>query len=366
MTEFDLLVVGLGPAGGSAARAAALAGLNVLAIDRKHVIGEPVQCAEFVPLPMLHLCQADGVLRQRIEAMKTWLPSCTQVHSDFRGIMVDRARFDRSIAESAAAAGARISTASRLVALDPAVSRATFAVSGGGTEQVGYRLLIAADGPHSTVAQLLGLAALACVQTRQYTVPLLRDSEDTDVWLSDEFPGGYAWLFPKGGKANLGVGADRRHQHDLKRPLERLRRQLVGEGVIGAQIEARTGGAIPVAGLSRPLVQGNILFTGDAGGFTHPITGAGIAAAVISGDRAGQAVAEYLRGDFPDALTEFEDDMRDQFEETLSRAVERRRWLGHHWRTPRASEDGVMKRGWIAFPDYFAERSPRSESTVVL
>lgn len=366
MTEFDILVVGLGPAGGSAARAAACAGSKVLAIDRKHVIGEPVQCAEFVPLPMLHLCQANGVLRQRIGAMKTWLPSHTQVHSDFRGIMVDRARFDRAIAESAAAAGARLSAATRLIGLDPAVSQATFAVEGGGTERVGYRLLIAADGPHSMVAQLLGLPPLACVQTRQYTVPLLRDSEDTDVWLSDEFPGGYAWLFPKGTQANLGVGADRHHQHDLKRPLERLRRQLVSEGVIGTQIEARTGGDIPVAGLCRPLVRDNILFTGDAGGFTHPITGAGIAAAVISGARAGQAGAEYLRGDAPDALKEFEEDLRDQFEETLSRAVERRCWLGHHWRTPRACEDAVMKRGWIAFPDYFSERSPRAESTVVL
>ncbi|MHB1951061.1 MAG: geranylgeranyl reductase family protein [Acidiferrobacteraceae bacterium] len=360
MKETDVLVIGLGPAGGSAARAAAAAGLRALAVDRKRVIGEPVQCAEFVPLPMSYLCQAEGVLRQRIGAMNTFLPSQARAHSDFRGLMVDRARFDRSLAESAASAGAHLSAGTRLVALDVKASRATLLGERGDPEQLSYRLLIAADGPHSPVAHLAGLAPLACVQTRQYTVPLLRDSEDTDVWLSDEFPGGYAWLFPRGTEANLGVGIDRRHQQDLKRPLDRLHRQLAVQGLVGSQILGRTGGDIPVAGLRRELVHSNLLFVGDAGGFTHPISGAGIAAAVISGTRAGEAAAEYCGNGVSRALMDFEEDMRDQFEETLARAVERRRWLDMAWGTAHASEDAVMKRGWIAFPEYFhgAYRAP--------
>ena len=51
-SKIDVLVVGLGPAGASAARAAVLAGASVIAVERRRAVGVPVQCAEFVPLPM--------------------------------------------------------------------------------------------------------------------------------------------------------------------------------------------------------------------------------------------------------------------------------------------------------------------------
>ena len=48
----DVLVVGLGPAGGAAAAAAAKLGLRVVGVEKKRVVGVPVQCAEFIPLPL--------------------------------------------------------------------------------------------------------------------------------------------------------------------------------------------------------------------------------------------------------------------------------------------------------------------------
>lgn len=61
------------------------------------------------------------------------------------------------------------------------------------------------------------------------------------------------------------------------------------------------------------------MFVGDAAGLTHPITGAGIAAAVQSGERAGLAAAEYIRGD-GQALAVYDEDMREQYRPTLERA----------------------------------------------
>ena len=58
----DVLVIGLGPAGSAAAAAAASHGLRVIAIDRKKVIGESVQCAEFIPLPLARHAQGAGIL----------------------------------------------------------------------------------------------------------------------------------------------------------------------------------------------------------------------------------------------------------------------------------------------------------------
>ncbi len=351
MKSVDVLVIGLGPGGASAAKTAAQAGLSVLGIERNKAIGEPVQCAEFIPMPMSAYAQAEQVLTQKIVGMKSFLPSGDRHDSAFPGLMIDRAKFDQAIAEQARTAGAELWTQTRIIGLD-VEQRVAQVRTGEGEVRIGYRVLVAADGPHSPTAALLGLPSLDTVNTRQYTVPLLKPYDDTDIWLSDEYPGGYAWLFPKGELANIGLGADRRFEDNLKEPLDRLHRQLVDQGLVGEEIVYRTGGAIPVGGLREHLYIDRVLFVGDAAGLTHPITGAGIAAAVVSGERAGQAAVDFLGGD-EEAFEDFEEDVRDQYEAAVERAVQRREELKAVWRTQAANEDRAMRRGWIAFDEYF-------------
>ncbi len=351
MKSVDLLVIGLGPGGASAAGQAAAAGLDVLAVDRRRVLGEPVQCAEFIPTPMSRYARDLPVRRQTITGMTSILPSGQIHHSDFPGLMIDRAEFDRALARRARANGAELWHPARLTALDPLRQQATVR-RGGQDLNLRYRALVAADGPQSTVAASLGLPPLRTLRTRQYTVPLHRPLHDTRIWLSDAYPGGYAWLFPKQDVANLGLGLDPELQRDMKRPLEHLHRLLAEQGLVGQTVLQRTGGAIPVGGLRRHLREGSTLFVGDAAGLTHPITGAGIAAAVISGEHAGAAVAAWLAGD-GDALADYEEDMRDQFGPALARAVERRQSLQNLWHTPAARLDDTQRRGWIAFDEYY-------------
>jgi len=349
----DVLVVGLGPAGGAAALAAARLGLTVVAIEKKKTVGVPVQCAEFIPLPLSRHARSAGVLLQKISSMKSVLPSGTAVATPFSGLMVDRAAFDRALARAAQEAGATMHTDSVVTELDAQHSTATTRTPQGALH-IRYRLLIAADGPHSMIAGAMGLPRLATVNTRQYTVPLVSPYNDTDIWLSEDYPGGYAWLFPKGAEANLGLGMDPRFSADMKTPLDSLHLQLVDEGRVGSEILFRTGGAIPVGGMRDHLVVGKVLFAGDAAGLTHPITGAGIAAAVVSGERAGEAAHALLHEGNHNALADYEEDIRDQYSESLARAVERRRELERAWNTPAAKRDVVHRRGWIAFADYYS------------
>mgnify|MGYP002788761232 CR=1 FL=1 len=355
-TACDVLVVGLGPGGGAAAAAAAAAGLHVIAVERKRVIGLPVQCAEFIPMPLSRHATAAGVLAQRISGMTSVLPSGAAVGTPFSGLMVDRAAFDRALAQAAAAAGAALHVASGLAALDHA-SRIARIKSADGERSVHYQVLIAADGPHSTVARLLGMPQLPTVNTRQYTVPLKRPFSDTDIWLSPDYPGGYAWLFPKGDRANLGLGMDPAVEADMKTPLDLLHAKLVAEGRVGADIYARTGGAIPVGGLRATLAADSLLFVGDAAGLTHPITGAGIAAAVASGEAAAAAARAVIDGD-ASACAQYAEDIADQFGGSLQRAVARRAELARLWRTAAAGDDAPHRRGWIAFDEYY--RAPLS------
>jgi digeranylgeranylglycerophospholipid reductase len=136
--------------------------------------------------------------------------------------------------------------------------------------------------------------------------------------------------------------------------LDRLFARLVESGRILPRILGRTGGPISVGGLRDRLVHETVLFAGDAAGLTHPISGAGIAAAVLSGEMAGRAAAAYLAGKGEGVLKEYEEDIRDLFAGVLDRALNRRRELYSCWRGPDARRDEPMRRGWIAFEEYYA------------
>ncbi|HEX6267240.1 MAG TPA: FAD-binding protein, partial [Burkholderiales bacterium] len=105
MEKADVIVLGLGPAGASAAAEAARRGCKVIALDRKERAGVPVQCAELVPA----MIDADlaGAVRQRIESMATFVEDdAPDLKPDFPGRMLDRAAFDASLVEAARRAGA--------------------------------------------------------------------------------------------------------------------------------------------------------------------------------------------------------------------------------------------------------------------
>ena len=106
--ETDVLVIGLGPAGGAAALAAARSGAAVLAVERKKEIGVPVQCAEWIPLALGRHAQAPGVLVQTISGMESVLPSGVTVKTHAPGLMINRAAFDQALARAAIEAGARL------------------------------------------------------------------------------------------------------------------------------------------------------------------------------------------------------------------------------------------------------------------
>lgn len=347
----DLIVVGLGPAGASAAQAAAKAGLRVLALDRKRTAGLPVQCAEFVPGPMTgQVPNLNAAIRQPIHAMMTLVGSELPHHTDdFRGAMIDRARFDQNLVDEATKAGAEIGfgqlvkaiTAQGLVLQDGTILDAP--------------VLIGADGPHSVLGMAMGAINLDCVETRQITVPLRQSHSATDIFLSPDYRGGYAWLFPKGDVAHIGLGVEPALRHHLKPLLAALHADLVAQGRVGPEILRHTGGAIPVGGLIRcigDIAGRKVLLAGDAAGLTNPVTGAGIASAVQSGRMAGEAAVQYVRGK-PDALDDYAQEMDDVFGPSLKRAVHRRTQLMRESSTLHPPSSAQLRASWIAFPQYW-------------
>lgn len=349
----DVLVVGLGPAGSSAAAAAARGGARVVAIDRKRVAGHPVQCAEFVPaLIGQQVPGLDAHRQQAIRAMTTFVEDePPHLKEQFSGVMIDRRAFDAALVERATEAGAETWFGLTLRGID---ADGTARLSDG--SQLAARIIIGADGPHSAVGAAVGIENTVLAETRQMTVPLLQPFEETDIFLSRRLPGGYAWLFPKAGVANLGLGGDPRWRHKFKPLLDDLHAQLVAQGRVGRDILGHTGGAIPSGGMLEPVAAiggAHVLLAGDAAGLTNPITGAGILAAVVSGEMAGDAAAALVAG-HSDSADSYREDLAEMFEASLARAVARREALMRVHDAAREPAPVDLRRAWIAFPDYWA------------
>lgn len=356
--DIDVLVVGLGPAGAMAARAAAQAGLRVIGVDRKKRAGVPVQCAEFVPAmlgPMFDSEQRAAIgatRRQHISSMSTFvLDAAPHFKPEFPGHMIDRAEFDAALVAAASKDGAECRFDIGLRALDTHGS----AHLTDGT-RIRARVIIGADGPRSLPGRAVGQVNEQIAETRQISVPLLQPFEATDIFLSASLPGGYAWLFPKGDRANLGLGVAPAWRHLLKPSLQELHAQLVEEERVGAEIYGHTGGAIPVGGMLRAsgkLDNTLVLLAGDAAGLTNPVTGAGINAAVVSGKLAGEAAVHWRKGRAT-AADDYIDEIEALFKGSLDRAVERRTELMDIYNGGQKPDAAMLQRTWIAFPEYWA------------
>ena len=181
-------------------------------------------------------------------------------------------------------------------------------------------------------------------------MPLPHDA--TEVFLRAEFEGGYGWLFPRGERANLGLGVSPAAHRRLEPLLERLHADLAAPGRVGHTALSVSGGAIPVGGRVRPyggLGRTAVLLAGDSAGLANPVTGAGIAAAVQSGALAGTAAAAWLGGD-RGALADYDDELDALVRASLGRALARRAELAALRKPPAAA----LRRGWIAYPEYWA------------
>jgi geranylgeranyl reductase family protein len=348
----DVAVLGLGPAGASAAAEAARRGCRVIAVDRKREPGLPVQCAEFVPaLIGMEIDRLASTVRQHIGAMKTYVEDDgPDLQAPFPGLMLDRSRFDAMLVSRAASAGAQCRFGRRVRRV---TSEGRVELSDGSA--LIARVIVGADGPRSAAGRAIEQINSELVETRQVTVRLRIPQPATDIFLSADIPGGYGWLFPKHDVANLGAGVIPSCKSQLKSIVARLHRRLQGEGRVGAEVLAMTGGAIPVGGRVGPWGTAGdalVLLAGDAAGLANPVTGAGIAAAVSSGGLAGEMAAKALGG-LPDCGKEYDDELESTYGAALERALRRRRALAA------ASEAGApgkaaLRRGWIAFPEYWA------------
>jgi len=317
MIETDVLVVGAGPAGSTAAKHAALGGAKVILIDKKSEIGAPKRCAEGVskkglkklgvePNPRFIAKELDGVRLVAPDNTSVWMTS-EEIELPEAGYILERKVFDKFMAMDAARAGAEI----KIKTLAKKVTKAedSFIVT---CEQFGEEfdikahIVIAADGPESHVGRWAGLkTATKAVHMEsgfQYEMCNLHFERPgvIEFYFGSCAPGGYVWIFPKGDDiANVGLAILTPTAEKLnpgKTAKEYLDDWIAKSPITkDAQAVEMNVGGDPVGGMPKKIYDDNIMVCGDAAGQVNPLTGGGIISGMTGGMYAGQVAAEAIK-----------------------------------------------------------------------
>ncbi|MCG2829185.1 NAD(P)/FAD-dependent oxidoreductase [Methanothermobacter sp. K4] len=311
VTEVDVLVIGAGPAGSTAAKHAAMGGASVLLIDKKSEIGAPKRCAEGVsvggleslgiePNPRWITKKLDGVRLVSPNGTDVWLTS-DKVELPEAGYILERKVFDKHMAMDAARAGSKIMVKTLATGMEKTVDGYLVSAECMGREfEIKARIVIAADGPESRVARWAGLNTATRPKDMESAAQFemvgveMEDNNCIEFYFGSVAPGGYAWIFPKGDDiANVGLGVlstetDKSAYEHLLEFVESC------PATRNAQpVELNIGGD-PVGGMPKELVADSLMVVGDAAGQVNPLTGGGIISGMTGGMLAGRVAAAAI------------------------------------------------------------------------
>jgi geranylgeranyl reductase len=312
---WDVIVVGGGPAGATAANDLALAGRSVLLIDR---VGRIKPCGGAIPPRVLSEFDVpEHLLVAKVRSARMVAPSARQVdmpiESGFVG-MVDRESYDEWLRERAREHGS-VRLRAECLAIrprrgpehgeDPYTIECRTGPEGAGSQllRLRSRTLIGADGAASGVArQCIPQAARMRYVAAYHEIvesPAGADGERCEVYYDGRLsPDFYGWVFPHGATTSVGVGSAQRG-FSLRRATERLR----ASANLGSSVTLRREGApIPMRPLKRWDDGRGVVLAGDAAGVVAPASGEGIYYAMLGGRLAADAVHEFLRSGAPAAL----------------------------------------------------------------
>ena len=332
----DVIIVGAGPSGASAAALLGRKGVSVLLLDKARFPRQKC-CAGMLTEPAANLMRQllpDGSLDRLSVGVAT---GCSIYHrrrlvaevlDGARLIAVNRQETDAAILASAERAGCQVRQGCKVIGIDPATPAVTLQ---DGTE-LRAELVVGADGAGGVTGR--------CVDARRRwrrsnmgiglksELPL--DCLSPEVrkkvqkGLSHIYLGnvnwGYEWVFPKGDVVTVGVAGLASRNRDLRGSFDRLVRAITDGGVRCEDLDLR-GHPVPGGNFMRRPGRGRTLLVGDAAGLAEPITGEGIRFALRSGMLAADAISRSLaKGRPEDASRLYNAAFKDEILPTFTQA----------------------------------------------
>lgn len=305
--EYDVVVAGAGPAGSSAARAAAEAGASVCLLEKEGTVSETVRTSGVTWESDAELLGIPPYCYNTVSRFSFRSPSRTVTvgggREGPRAAVLNVRRTYRWLARRAEEAGAEVYTgtavAGALAGAGGGVSGVRARVQGGGEFDVRAKVVVDATGFQSAVARSAGLVGAWPRYGVGAEYEARAEHADQDEWWimvgSAYSPAGYAWIFPAGGDlVRVGVGIGKPESaEDPARRLDRLVRDGTGPiaGLGRLSVTEAHFGLIPNGGQARPTAFDGLLLAGDTAGQANPLVLEGIRYAIRFGAEAGRVAA---------------------------------------------------------------------------
>tara|TARA_Y100000310_G_scaffold292154_1_gene320707 strand:- start:284 stop:1537 length:1254 start_codon:yes stop_codon:yes gene_type:complete len=302
--RYDVIVIGAGPSGNTAAVELSSGGMKTLVIDQRHIIGDKlctgiigVECASIVP-------PREELVYRSASEVKVYSPNGTSYmlgDDTCHALIVDRVSYVQDMAENAMQSGADYLLGSRVDSIN--IDDSKVQVAGNSRDRqfsFNARVVILTGGFRTGLLKQVGLEKsnqLDYLIGTQIKVKA-RNIDRTHIYTgSGVSPGSFAWLVPTDGDDALLGGVSRER---LNGGLDGLMNTLVADEIISRPVSSVENWGIPLKPIPRTFAS-RVLVAGDAAGFAKPTTGGGIYYSILSGKISAEVTLEAaIDGDFSD------------------------------------------------------------------
>jgi len=287
-TEFDVIIVGAGPAGTAAAYDLRQASLSVLLLDR-HTFPRHKACAGGLTVKTIKALRYSvaPVIQSRCRTLDIGKGLTRSVKFSGPGeicALTVRSELDLFCLEKSLAAGARFRTANRILSVRESQNYVVLETADGPLKAA---FLIGADGVHSRIRRLAGELTYGYKGFAiEGTLPIDPADPPRMAFDFNVVPSGYGWVFPKNDHANIGLFSGSPAVALHKRRLYAYARRKLGR----TDLRHLSGHAMGMGGWRYPPRSRRILLAGDAAGLVDPLLGEGLYNAVRSGQLAARAI----------------------------------------------------------------------------
>ena len=310
---FDVVVVGAGPAGGSAGLHCSRNGLKTLIIEEHAKVGEPVHCGECLSIYATKntgVKLPEEVVSEHVKGVRVVFPDGTSSALNEDGYVLEKHLFEQWLSQQAVEAGAQLKLPARLEELQRKGGLWELKTTQG---IVKSKILIDASGVASVVSRKLGLnERFRTVTGIQYELRDIPRDGSLDFYLWPRFAKhGYLWMIPKkDGRANVGLVTT--DTNCAKKNTDLFVEKM---GWKGKEKVKTFGGLIPCSGPLKRTFDEGLMIIGDAAGFTSPLFEGGSHLGLKSGEMAAQVAKAAVDGEnfTREAFTPYEQKWKGEF-----------------------------------------------------